>query len=77
MVVLSVVILRRTRPDAPRPYRVAGYPWTVIVFVVVSSVFVINTLVEAPASSLLGLALLLLGVPIYFRHRRAAPPRTP
>jgi amino acid transporter len=77
MVVLSVVILRRTRPDAPRPYRVTGYPWTVIVFVAVSSVFVINTLVEAPASSLLGLTLLLLGIPFYFRNRGASPPRTP
>ena len=73
MVVLSVVILRRRRPHAPRPYRVGGYPWTVIVFVGVSSVFVINTLVEAPASSLLGLALLLLGVPFYFRRGRPAP----
>jgi APA family basic amino acid/polyamine antiporter len=68
MVVLAVVILRRTRPDLPRPYRVPAYPFTVVVFVVVSSVFVVNTLVVAPASSLLGLGLLLLGVPFYFRR---------
>ena len=64
-------MLRRKRPEWPRPYRVAGYPVTVLVFVVVSSVFVINTLVEAPMSSLMGLGLLLAGVPFYFRRRPA------
>jgi APA family basic amino acid/polyamine antiporter len=68
-VVSSVIVLRRTRPDAVRPYRVSGYPWTVLVFVVVSSVFVLNTLIEAPGSSLLGLGLLLAGVPLYFWRR--------
>jgi APA family basic amino acid/polyamine antiporter len=70
MVVMSVIVLRRKHPEWERPYRVAGYPVTVIVFVVVSSVFVLNTLVEAPTSSLLGLALLLLGVPFYWRSKR-------
>ncbi len=72
LVVLSVMVLRKTRPDAPRPYRVIGYPWTVILFVIVSSVFVVNTLVEAPRSALLGLGLLLLGVPFYFGRGRSA-----
>jgi APA family basic amino acid/polyamine antiporter len=65
MVVLSVVVLRRTHPDWPRPYRAWGYPFTVLVFVLVSSAFVVNTLVASPRSSLLGLGLLLLGVPVY------------
>ncbi len=72
MVVLAVMVLRRTRPGLERPYRVTGYPWTVILFVIVSSVFVVNTLIEAPSSSLLGLGLLLLGVPFYFRGGRSA-----
>jgi basic amino acid/polyamine antiporter, APA family len=69
MVVLSVVVLRRTRPTWDRPYRVLGYPFTVMVFVLVSSAFVVNTLVGAPRSSLMGLGLLLLGVPFYLRSR--------
>jgi APA family basic amino acid/polyamine antiporter len=69
MVVLSVVVLRRTRPTWDRPYRVPGYPFTVMVFVLVSSAFVVNTLVGAPRSSLMGLGLLLLGVPFYLRSR--------
>lgn len=70
MVVLSVMVLRRKHPDWQRPYRVAGYPFTVIVFVLVSSAFVVNTLVGSPASSLMGLGLLLLGVPFYLRRNR-------
>jgi basic amino acid/polyamine antiporter, APA family len=74
MVVLSVVILRRKHPEWDRPYKVTGYPITVIVFVLVSSVFVLNTLVEAPASSLMGLGLLLLGVPFYWQSKRMRTP---
>ncbi len=70
MVVLSVIVLRRKHPEWERPYRVAGYPFTVIVFVLVSSFFVVNTLIEAPRSSLMGLGLLLVGVPFYLRNKR-------
>ena len=70
MVVLSVVVLRRAHPEWPRPYRVSGYPFTVLVFVLVSSAFVLNTLVESPRSALMGLGLLLLGVPVYLGSGR-------
>ncbi len=72
MVVFSVVVLRRTRPDLARPYRVTAYPLPVIVFVVVSAFFVVNTLVEEPASALMGLGLVLIGVPFYFRRAPTA-----
>jgi APA family basic amino acid/polyamine antiporter len=71
MVVLSVVVLRRKHPEWQRPYRVLGYPITVILFVIVSTAFIFNTLFGAPRSSLMGLGLLLLGVPFYLRARRA------
>jgi APA family basic amino acid/polyamine antiporter len=72
MVISSVMVLRHTHPEWPRPYRVAGYPFTVIVFALVSSAFVVNTLVESVWSSLLGLGLLLLGVPFYLRSKPPA-----
>jgi len=68
MVVLSVMVLRRTHPDWQRPYRVPAYPFPVIVFVLVSSAFVVNTLIGSARSSLMGLGLLLLGVPFYIRR---------
>jgi basic amino acid/polyamine antiporter, APA family len=70
MVVLSVVVLRRKHPEWSRPYRVLGYPFTVAVFVVVSMAFVVNTLVESAPSALMGLTLLLIGVPVYLWSRR-------
>jgi basic amino acid/polyamine antiporter, APA family len=69
MAVASVIVLRRKHPDWPRPYRLPGYPWTALVFVAVSAVFVVNTLAESPRSSLLGLALVLSGIPVYMIAR--------
>ena len=71
MVVLSVVVLRRKHPEWDRPYRVVGYPFTVLVFSVVSTAFVVNTLIESARSSLIGLVLLALGVPVYVWSRRS------
>ena len=35
MTVGAVFVLRRTRPDRPRPYRCAGYPWLPAIFLLV------------------------------------------
>jgi APA family basic amino acid/polyamine antiporter len=67
---LALFHLRRQRPDAPRPYRVAGYPWVPALFVVAMTGLVLNTLYERPIQSLLGVGLVALGVPL-FRWRRA------
>ena len=67
---IGVFRLRRTRPDAPRPYRVWGYPVVPLVFIAASSAFVVNTLMERPRESLAGLAFLALGVPVYWYSRR-------
>jgi APA family basic amino acid/polyamine antiporter len=68
----AVFVLRWRRPDAPRPYRVWGYPWVPLVFIVASCVLVENTLVERPRESILGLVLVALGVPAYLYWRRRA-----
>jgi APA family basic amino acid/polyamine antiporter len=66
----GVFRLRKTRPLAPRPYRVWGYPVVPIVFIVASGAFVVNTLVERPRESMAGLAFLGLGVPFFWWSRR-------
>ena len=66
---LALFSLRRTRPDAPRPYRVAGYPWVPALFLVAMTGLVLNTLRERPAQSLLGVGIVALGVPL-FRWRQ-------
>jgi len=52
-------------------YRVPGHPFTTGVFVLISWLVVVNTIYKYPANSLLGMVILLLGVPVYaVWHRR-------
>ena len=62
----SVIVLRRTMPDAPRPYRVPGYPFVPLFFVLTSVWFVVMTLISKPEQAWAGLLFLGLGVPVYF-----------
>jgi APA family basic amino acid/polyamine antiporter len=66
----AVFVLRRTRPEAPRPYRTWGYPLVPALVVLSSAALVLNTLVEKPTESLFGLALLVLGIPAYLHWQR-------
>ncbi|MCA1576185.1 MAG: amino acid permease [Acidobacteria bacterium] len=62
----SVFIFRRRLPDAERTYRVWGYPFTPIIFLGVSAWLIITTIYNTPRQSLIGLALMSLGLPVYF-----------
>lgn len=66
----AVILLRRSRPASPRPYRVWGYPWLPLLFTGSSLLFVANTFVERPVESLAGAALMALGLPAYWWWRR-------
>jgi APA family basic amino acid/polyamine antiporter len=67
---LAVFALRVRRPDRPRPFRVPGYPWVPALFVLTSLAFVINTLVERPTESGIGVVLVAAGVPAFLWWRR-------
>jgi basic amino acid/polyamine antiporter, APA family len=75
MTVGAVLVLRRTQPDRPRPYRCFGYPWLPIIYLVVALGFVVSTLLTRPRESLEGLALACLGVPLYLYWRAKASGR--
>jgi APA family basic amino acid/polyamine antiporter len=66
LVVAGVFALRRRMPDAPRPYRVIGYPWVPILFLVFCAGLLINTLIAQPREAGMGLFLIALGTPLYF-----------
>ncbi|MGH9334087.1 MAG: APC family permease, partial [Vicinamibacteria bacterium] len=72
MIAFSVVVLRRRHPEWPRPYRVPAYPIPVVLFVLVSAAFVVNTLVESTRSSLYGLAIVGAGVVFYWFRQRSS-----
>ena len=66
----AVFALRRSRPDAPRPYRAWGYPVVPALFILASLALVGNTLIEKPREALIGLGFLALGLPAYAYWRR-------
>jgi APA family basic amino acid/polyamine antiporter len=69
LVTSSVFILRRKTPDAARPYRTFGYPLVPAVFVLVSAWLVVNTLIEKRVESVVGLLLILAGLPLFYWFR--------
>jgi APA family basic amino acid/polyamine antiporter len=62
---VAVFVLRRARPDVPRPYRTWGYPWVPAVFVFFCLALMANTLAEKPWESLIGLGIVAAGLPAY------------
>jgi APA family basic amino acid/polyamine antiporter len=62
----TVFIFRTRLPDAERTYRVWGYPFVPIIFLVVSTWLIIQTILNHPTQTLRGLLLILIGVPVYF-----------
>ncbi len=61
----GIFVLRKKRPNAPRPYKAIGYPIVPLAFVIIAIWFVYNTVVTDPRDSLFGLGLVLVGVPAY------------
>jgi APA family basic amino acid/polyamine antiporter len=69
----TVLILRRRAPAAARPFRVPGYPVVPIVFIVLATLLLVNTIWTAPKPSALGLGMTALGALVYtiFYRRKA------
>jgi APA family basic amino acid/polyamine antiporter len=69
---IGLFILRRTRPDAERPYRAIGYPVLPALYIVLAaSVAVILLIAERTRTEAVGgLVLVLIGVPVYFLWRK-------
>jgi len=70
LTVAAVFVLRRKRPDMPRPYKTWGYPVTPAVFVLAALFISFNSLVQKPKESLFGLLIILLGLPAYLYWKR-------
>lgn len=73
---LAIFVYRHRAPDAPRPFRVPGYPWTPVLFVASALAVVLNTVVTQPGRAALGLIVTVVGVPVFFvwrARRRLAP----
>jgi APA family basic amino acid/polyamine antiporter len=68
----SIFIYRRNGQHDASSYRVPGYPWTPLLFIVAAAALVINTIVNQPGRAAIGIGIVILGVPAYFLWRRRA-----
>jgi APA family basic amino acid/polyamine antiporter len=70
LTVAAVFVLRRTRPDLVRPYRVWGYPVVPAVFLLASVLMVANALISDPHNTGITFLIILAGVPVYWLRAR-------
>jgi amino acid transporter len=77
LTITSVFVLRASRPDAVRPYKAWGYPFTPLLYIAAACFLMCGMLVEKRGESFAGLGIILLGIPAYLlfdssRKTRAA-----
>jgi APA family basic amino acid/polyamine antiporter len=66
----TVFVYRRRQPNLPRPYRVWGYPILPALFVLCATAVLISSYTDNLKGSLLGTALILLGLPVLWLVRK-------
>jgi APA family basic amino acid/polyamine antiporter len=64
--VAAVFVLRAREPNAPRPFKAFGYPWTPAIFVLASLAIVVNSFYSDPRVSITGTVIILAGIPLYY-----------
>jgi basic amino acid/polyamine antiporter, APA family len=72
LMVVALMILRRTKPDAKRPYRTWGYPIVPISSILLAVLLIVDLGFLAPETSGIGILIVLTGVPAYFFWRKVA-----
>jgi amino acid transporter len=70
LAVAAVFVLRKSRPELPRPYRTVGYPMVPLLFLGGSLFLLGNYLVSEPARFLVDVVVILSGLPVYYGWRK-------
>src|SRR5947199_2005637 len=70
LTIAGLFVLRRTRPDAERPYRAFGYPVIPALYMVCATAILLVLLFYRTETSWPGLVIVLTGIPVYFYWRR-------
>jgi len=75
LTIVGLFVLRRTQPQAERPYRAFGYPVLPAIYIVMALFIDVVLLIYKPEYTWPGLIIVLLGIPVYFiwSRRSAAP----
>src|ERR1035438_4345884 len=75
LTIVGLFVLRRTHPDANRPYRAVGYPILPIIYIVMALFIDVVLLLYKPQFTWPGLIVVLLGIPVYYAWSRSAGAR--
>ncbi len=67
---IALLRLRKKEPGLSRPYRAWGYPWTPLIFLAAAVALTVNLWMVRPVRSSLGLAVILAGIPFFYRWRK-------
>ncbi len=70
MVTSVVFRMRKLRPDVKRDYKTIGYPVLPAIFIVVGVLLLINTIYTSPKSTMIGLAFILSGIPVFYYFKK-------
>ena len=76
LTVAGLFVLRRTMPDAERPYRAFGYPVLPAFYMVGATVILVVLAIYRTQTTWPGLLIVLAGVPVYFLWRKSRPAAT-
>lgn len=66
LTILSIFILRKKRPDIPRPYKAFGYPVVPALYILTTVVIMIILLIFKPGYTFPGLGIVILGIPVFY-----------
>jgi APA family basic amino acid/polyamine antiporter len=72
LTIAGLFVLRRSRPEMPRPYLAVGYPVLPAIYIAAAALIEFLLLMYKPSFTWPGLIIVLLGVPVYFLWRKRA-----
>jgi APA family basic amino acid/polyamine antiporter len=69
LTILGIFILRKKKPDLPRPYKAFGFPVLPILYMLMGTSFCVLLIIYKPEFTWPGLIIALLGIPLYYIAR--------
>ena len=70
--IIGIFLLRRKRPDIPRPYKAFGYPLIPALYILMGLSFIVLLVIYKPQFTWPGIIITLLGIPLYYVVRRSS-----
>jgi basic amino acid/polyamine antiporter, APA family len=70
LTILAIFILRKKRPDIPRPYKAFGYPVIPAIYILTTITIMVILLIYKPRYTFPGLIIVIMGIPVYYIWRR-------